>query len=86
MAKPRLDYCAIWDYLQAHSVPETSAHFGATEKAITMVKRIGEALLGRKLAETPLSNFSPRELMMELANRGYRGRLTYQQVIDISNF
>lgn len=35
-----------------------------------------------------LSDFTPRELMEELASRGYRGKLTYTQVheIDLSAF
>lgn len=35
-----------------------------------------------------LSDFTPRELMAELARRGYRGKLQFTQVqeIDIENF
>lgn len=35
-----------------------------------------------------LVDFTPRELMEELARRGYKGKLTYTQVheIDIENF
>lgn len=35
-----------------------------------------------------LKDFTPRELMEELASRGYRGKLTYTQVheIDLSAF
>lgn len=35
-----------------------------------------------------LSTFTPRELMQELARRGYEGKLTYTRVeeIDITNF
>ena len=33
-----------------------------------------------------LSEFKPRELMEELARRGYKGNLTYTQTIDICNF
>lgn len=40
-----------------------------------------------KEAETrdELSAFTGRQLMKELANRGYRGKLTFLQVIDIEN-
>lgn len=86
MARQRLDYCAIYDYLQEHTLEDAVKKFNATEKAILMVQRIGDAFKERKQSVTPLSDFTPRELMMELANRGYKGRLTYQQVIDISNF
>ena len=33
-----------------------------------------------------LGCFTPRQLMQELARRGYRGKLTYTQEIDICNF
>ena len=32
-----------------------------------------------------LSEFKPRELMEELARRGYKGKLSYTNVIDICN-
>lgn len=32
----------------------------------------------------PLSNYTPRELMTELHNRGYTGKLSYIYEIDIS--
>lgn len=34
----------------------------------------------------PLSSFTPRELMEELAKRGYKGKLRYECIIDIENF
>lgn len=45
-------------------------------------KQVTEARTAR------LANFSPRELMQELARRGYEGELTYTRVetIDITNF
>lgn len=36
--------------------------------------------------KTALSAFTPRQLMEELARRGYKGELTYVQKIDITNF
>lgn len=33
-----------------------------------------------------LSGFTPRQLMTELAKRGYKGKLYYTQEIDITNF
>lgn len=45
-------------------------------------KRLGE------LKDIGLSAYTPRELMHELAKRGYKGKLQYVQVheIDIPNF
>ena len=45
-----------------------------------------KAINNEKMAR--LKDFTPRELMEELALRGYRGKLTYTQVheIDLSGF
>lgn len=42
----------------------------------------------KMLSGNGLSAYTPRELMQELFNRGYRGTLEYTEVhkIDISNF
>lgn len=89
MAKKRLDYAAIYTLLQSSSVEEVAEVTGVHPKSVATIKNIGDAILDGKPkpkdART-LDQFTPRELMMELANRGYRGKLTYQQVIDINNF
>ena len=89
MAKKRLDYAAIYTLLQSSSVEEVAEATGVHIKNVALIKHIGDAVLEGKPkpkdART-IDQFSPRELMMELANRGYRGKLTYQQVIDINNF
>lgn len=89
MGKKRLDYATIYTLLQTSSVEEVAEVTGVHIKNVKLIKNIGDAVLGDKPkpkdART-LDQFTPRELMMELANRGYRGKLTYQQVIDINNF
>ena len=82
--RKKLDYCEVYDYLKEHTIQEGMARFNASDKALKLVKNIGDALLSRQ--QSPLESFTPRELMMELANRGYRGNLTYTQTINISNF
>lgn len=89
MGKKRLDYATIYTLLQTSSVEEVAEVTGVHPKSVATIKNIGDAILQDKPkpkdART-LDQFTPRELMMELANRGYRGKLTYQQVIDINNF
>lgn len=53
--------------------------------------KVKEAQLDQKVEDARklrLSDFSPRELMEELARRGYKGKLTFVEVhtIDIQNF
>jgi len=86
MSRKGLNYCEVYDYLQTHTASEAAEKFNSTAKFVTTVQRIGDALLSRIQESKPLANYSPRDLMVELANRGYRGKLTYQQVIDINNF
>lgn len=84
MSRKGLNYCEVYDYLKEHTIHEAMVRFTASDKAIKLVKNIGDALLSRH--QSPLESYTPRDLMMELANRGYRGKLTFQQVIDINNF
>lgn len=55
-------------------------------------KRMEMAMEARQQAQkdaevkTALSQFTPRQLMEELARRGYKGELTFVQKIDITNF
>ena len=86
MSRKGLNYCEVYDYLQDHTTEETAVKFNSTDKMVALIQRIGDALLERAKAGKPLEAYTPRELMMELANRGYRGNLTYTQTINISNF
>lgn len=67
----------------------TMEAYGASEATVSSVISIGDAVTEnrpiQKDAKT-LDKYSPRELMQELARRGYEGRITYKQVIDITNF
>ena len=60
----------------------------ATKKAKDEQKRIQEETERKDARELRLKDFSGRELMEELARRGYKGKLQYVQVqeIDIENF
>ena len=84
MPRKRLDYANIYGYLSSHNLEETATKFGANIKVIALVKNIGDAVLAKN--SQPLDSFSPRDLMNELARRGYKGKLQYLQEIDITNF
>ena len=89
MAKKRLDYATIYAMLQSSTIPEVVEVTGVHPKNIALIKNIGGAVLeGKPKPEDArtLGQFTPRELMTELANRGYSGKLTYTQTIDITNF
>ena len=50
------------------------------------IKELREGL--EKIKSQRLSSFTPRELMKELASRGYQGKLTFTEIheVDITNF
>lgn len=59
----------------------------ATKKRMETVVTMKETKV-KETHELRLKDFTPRELMEELARRGYEGKLTYTRVetIDITNF
>lgn len=82
-----LDHFAKKPYGIAKSCKECNGKKCADGNAYK--KKVSE--LEKQIAESKamrLKDFTPRELMEELAMRGYRGKLTYTQVqeIDLSRF
>ena len=76
----------IYIFLQNHSVEEAAKEYNVTEKAVASIKNIGDALTTNRpkpLNSKPLNMFTPRELMEELARRGYKGKLLYTSEVDI---
>lgn len=57
-------------------------------KKIVASKKQNEASKSEMWRNLRLKDFTPRELMQELARRGYEGKLTFTEVheIDINNF
>lgn len=88
-AKRKHDYREMYLFAKEYGKEATMDAFGASKATVGYVISIGDALTENrpipKDAKT-LDKYSPRELMQELARRGYEGRLTYKQVIDINNF
>ena len=56
------------------------------KKRIEMDMRVKEQARIDAEVKTALSTFTPRQLMEELARRGYKGELTFVQKIDITHF
>ena len=83
------------DYLELYTVAkERGKEFVCKTYGISMgnmnaIIRIGDDLFkDRELPKNAktLEEFTPRELMEELARRGYKGELQYMQKINIENF
>lgn len=63
-------------------------HAAVCNECATAARMSNVAKKEANFKELRLSDFTPRELMEELARRGYEGKLTYTHIetIDITNF
>ena len=77
---------------ECNTANRKKAHEKKTQEADALKNaKEAEEACGKKVSQARqmrLSEFSPRELMEELARRGYRGKLefTFTKTIDITNF
>lgn len=88
-AKRKCDYRKVYLFVKEWGQKDAIEEFGISPGLVRTIVAIGDAILDRKPPEKDaktLDKYSPRELMQELAKRGYEGKLTYKQVIDIQNF
>lgn len=88
-AKRKCDYRQVYLFTREWGQEEAIKEFGISSSLIHSIVSIGDAILDKKSPEKDaktLDKYSPRELMQELAKRGYEGKLTYKQAIDIQNF
>lgn len=88
-AKRKCDYRKVYLFIKEWGQKDAMEEFGISPSLVRTIAAIGDAILDRKPPEKDaktLDQYSPRELMQELAKRGYEGKLTYKQIIDIQNF
>lgn len=88
-AKRRVDYKEVYQFTKEWGKEEALEQFEISRSLLRQIISIGDAILDNKpisrLAR-PIDQYSPRELMQELARRGYEGKLSFKQTIDIQNF
>lgn len=89
------NYAVIYNYAKQFGREKTMKTYGVSAPVLSCVIATGDDLLASmKRVSTPprqdggktIDKFTPRELMEELARRGYAGKLTYTATIDIRNF
>lgn len=86
MAKKRLNYREVYLFAKEWGNKVAADQSHVNEPTIRYIVNIGDSILENKpLAKDakPLEDYSPRELMQELAKRGYEGKLVYKQTVDI---
>ncbi len=89
------NYAEIYNYAKEHGKDKAISNYGISPGGLSYIMATGDDLLASmKRVSTPprqdggktIDKFTPRELMEELARRGYAGKLTYTATIDIRNF
>ena len=88
-AKKKFNYREVYLFCKEQGRENAIEYFGISPTLAHYIVAIGDEILENKpiLREArTIDKYSPRELMQELAKRGYEGKLTYKQVIDIQNF
>lgn len=88
-AKRKCDYRQVYLFAKEWGQKDAIKEFGISPGLIRSIISIGDAVTENKTPKKDaktLDQYSPRELMQELAKRGYEGKLTYKQTIGIQNF
>lgn len=88
-AKRKYDYRKVYLFVKERGQKDAIEEFGISPGLVRTIVAIGDEILENKpipREARTIDKYSPRELMQELAKRGYEGKLTYKQVIDIQNF
>lgn len=83
------DYVELYLFAKEYGVERAMEEFGVSRASVTNVLAIGDDF--DKVRPIPpaaktIDKFTPRELMTELARRGYCGELTFTQKINIKDF
>jgi hypothetical protein len=87
--KQKADYIDVSFYAKEHGKKAAAADLGISQSHVSYIVAIGDAFMGEKSVEKnakTIDKFTPRELMEELARRGYTGKLSFTQTIDITSF
>lgn len=88
MAKKRLNYREVYLFAKEWGQKDAAEEFHVNEPTIRYIVNIGDAILENKPAPKDakeLSEYSSRELLQELAKRGYEGELTLKQTFVLQN-
>lgn len=84
MIKPKNNYRDVYLYAKEHGAAEAAQQFGLSLQRVNSTLLIGNDIVQGMADQPKLAQFTPRELMEELACRGYAGTLSYTHKVDIS--
>lgn len=94
MRRREFNLAEIYFFAKRAGKEEAIAKYRRSYSTINQIVATGDDIVealtkqGKVSAECKqaIDKFTPRELMEELARRGYRGKLQYTQEIDITKF
>ena len=94
MRRREHNFAEIYFFAKRAGKEEAIAKYRRSYSTINQIVATGDDIVealtkqGKVSAERnqAIDKFTPRELMEELARRGYRGKLQYTQEIDITKF
>lgn len=85
MRVKKVNACDVYAYAKSRGVKAAADQYKySTGRIEAFVEAIDSYV--KVVKDKGLSSYSPRDLMEELAGRGYTGKLAYTQEIDITNF
>ena len=87
--KAKVDYIDVYFYAKEHGKKAASEQFNLSMSRVANTVLLGDVSMADKPVEKhakTIDKYSPRELMEELARRGYTGKLQFTQTIDITSF
>lgn len=82
--KKKCNYFDVYLYAKDHGNKAAAEEFGLSIQRVNAALLMGDDISQGAVERPQLSQYTPRELMEELARRGYAGTLTYTQKVDIS--
>lgn len=81
--KPKCNYFDVYLYAKDHGNQAAAKEYGLSVQRVNTTLLIGDDVVQGAMERPKLGQFTPRELMEELARRGYAGTLTFTQRVDI---
>ena len=88
MRKRAFNIVEFYLFAKEWGMSAAAAKYGITEQYTSTIVSICNAVYEEisKDGKNALAGFTTKQLMRELANRGYRGTLTYAADVDIEKF
>lgn len=88
MRTKKHNYIQIYQDIKSLGIDQTAKKYSLSKPHISSIRMYGDTFTSacRSQLSQGLKSYTPRDLMQELASRGYKGTLHYTQDININDF